>query len=217
MRKFFGIVFCLVALTSSAQLKLGINAGYHMAQFAATGSNTGDYDLSAVNGYHFGLIADEKLSKEFYLNIGLEFNHKGGIVNKSSQALTGTNYTMSLNYLQIPIILNYKIPITKTSSFILGGGFYTAFGLSGKLTGTSYYTTITNVDEKIDFTNNSSNSNINVVKPLSWGYIFNTGIEWKKYQFKFNYAHDFNKLKPTGSTKFYNVTYGISAAYLLPW
>ena len=217
MRKLLGLALCLVTLTSSAQLKLGINAGYQMAQFAVSGSNTSDYDLSAINGYHFGFIADKSLSKKFYLNIELAFNHKGGIVNKSLSSLTGTDYTMTLNYLQLPITLNYKTSITKTSKFILGGGFYAAYGLSGKITGTSYYNSITNVDDNIEFTDNSSNTNINAVKPFDVGYVFATGIEWKKYQFKFNYNHGFSSIRPTGSTKFENLNYGISAAYLLPW
>jgi hypothetical protein len=217
MRKFLGLVFCFIVLTSSAQLKLGISAGYDIAEFATSGGSSQDYSISAINGYHVGLIADNKLSKKFFLITELQFAHKGGIVDKTSQALTGTSYTMTLNYLQLPVTLNYKTDISKSSKLILGGGFYGAVGLSGKIKGTSYYNTITNIDENVAFSNNSSNTNVNAVKPIDFGYTFNAGVEWKEYQFKFNYLHGFGSTKPTGSTKFANQTYGLSVAYLLPW
>lgn len=219
MRKFLGLVLCLIALTSSAQLKLGISAAYDIAEFVDNGGSSQDYSISAINGYHFGLIADNELSKKFSLITELQFAHKGGIIDKTSQALTGTSYTMTLNYLQLPITINYKSAISKTSKFIVGGGFYGALGLSGKEKGMDVLMNggIATVDEKVNFTSSSSNTGNADVKPFDFGYTFDTGIEWKKYQFKIDYMHSFGNIRPNGNTKFANVTYGLSAAYLLPW
>ena len=223
MRKLFGLLLCLVALTSSAQLKLGISAGYDMAQFAGSGTNSDFYNMSAIDGFHVGLIGEQSLKKNFFLSEELQFAHKGGIVNRTQMSTSGKSYTMTLNYIQLPILAKYKYALSKTSKLIIGAGLYAAVGLSGKQNGTEtakdVYGTpvVSDFNDKVDFTFNSTNPNDNVIKPLDWGYVFNLGIEWKKFQFTLNYMNSFGNIHPNSNAKFTNETYGVAVAYLLPW
>lgn len=218
MKKTFLAAFCFLTVSSFAQIKIGVEAGYNSSKLGMTGANQQYYSLSSISTFDLGMIAEKSYSKQFSISSGLLFFQKGGIKNKTDFAISGSNTTTKINYLHVPLNLNYKIALDKNIKAIITAGLYGAYGISGSEKGTyESSTSSTPINNDIHFTNNSSyySTTNTAVKPFDFGYHFAAGIEWKSYQLKLNYNHGFSDINPSGSTKFYNENLGISLAYLL--
>jgi hypothetical protein len=218
MKKTFLAAFCFLTVSAFAQTKIGIEAGYNSSKLGMTGNNQQYYSLSGIGTFDIGMIAEKNYSKNFSLSSGLLFFQKGGIKNKTDFAVSGSNTTTKINYLQVPLNLNFKYPVDKKIQVLLTTGLYGAYGISGSEKGTlETSSSTTSINNSIHFTNNSSyySSDKTAVKPFDFGYHFSAGIEWKSYQLRLNYNHGFTTINPSGSTKFYNENLGVSLAYLL--
>lgn len=226
MRKFITMVLCVVSITTFGQLKFGIEAGYNISQFSEKGSNQQFYDLSTINGFNIGLVAEEKLKKHFFVQTGLSFTEKGSEKITTQFATNGASTTIKLNYLQLPVNLVYKVKLNHCITALLGAGLYGAVGISGTNKGANTIKdangniiNISTVNNKVKFSNNTSqvDNNTTYIKPFDLGYNVLAGLEWKNFQFKALLNNGFTSIYPTGSTTFRNNVYSFSVAYLMPW
>ncbi len=226
MRKIITMVLCAVSITTFGQLKLGIEAGYNIAQFAEKGSNQQYYHLSNINGFNIGLVAEEKLNKHFFMQTGLSFTEKGSEKITTQYATNGASTTIKLDYLQLPVNLVFKVKLNHCITALLGAGLYGAFGISGTEKGDNTVKdpngniiNISTVNNKVKFSNNTTqvDNNTTYIKPFDIGYNVLAGIECKNFQIKAIVNNGFKSIYPTGSTTFRNNVYGLSVAYLVPW
>jgi hypothetical protein len=163
------------------------------------------------------MITERKLSDHFYFSSGLLFIEKGGIKNKTDFAITGSNTTTKINYLQVPVDLTFKRSLTTNMQLVLSGGLYGAYGISGTQKGTDVSQSSTmQINNTVHFTNSSSYyaTDKTPVRPFDLGYQFSAGIEYKSVQLKLNYSKGFTNIYPSGTSQFYNHVAGISVAYL---
>ena len=145
-------------------ISFGISAGYLFPNII--NSSGGDFTGSVVNyalgdnrenasykssgGFNFGLFADIRIYKNFYLKPGVEFTHykyknyfsgdveiftlgdtknyyfKGNAQNQYQESYT-------FNEIEIPVIASYRIPVTKISHLQINIGPTIRYGLSAKM------------------------------------------------------------------------------------
>lgn len=147
MKKFY-LFLALICLTtlSYSQLRMAILGGPHSASVKEqnsipswetnikpgyskrTGLNLGiliDVPLSSNNRWHFqpGIIYTEK-GRKFYMRN-----------DTAASILTDTissSYNLGINYIDIPLNLTYKIPLSRKATFFLSAGPYVGFFYNGK-------------------------------------------------------------------------------------
>lgn len=116
----------------------------------ALGDNRENASYKSSGGFNFGLFADIRIYKNFYLKPGVEFAHykyknyfsgnveiftlgdtknyyfKGNAQNQYQESYT-------FNEIEIPVIASYRIPVTKISHLQINIGPTIRYGLSAKM------------------------------------------------------------------------------------
>src|SRR5689334_5653725 len=136
---FFVIVATGFAPSISAQVSLpnprfGVRAGINIAKLA------GDSVEGAKNKTSFvgGVVASLPLSKDFAFQPELVYSMKG---SKFSEQ--GVDGEFKLNYVELPILIRYDIPVVGTTKPFLLAGPALAFQTSCKISGTDQGATVT--------------------------------------------------------------------------
>ena len=108
---------------------LGLTAGYSMAS-----ASFKDGDTKSLSSFHAGLTADFRLSNNLYLNSGVIYNNKGYNYEHNYVSEEATP-----QYIDIPVQLSVRIPLSTTLKLELCAGPYAAFCIGGKVTDKYYY------------------------------------------------------------------------------
>lgn len=107
-------------------ITLGVKAGVNLSTFG------GDMkDTKSTFKYQAGITADIKLTQNFYVLTGLEFQTKGAKYQPKSEA----DVKYDPMYLQLPAHLGYKIQLLPGIKFVANVGPYVAYGIGGKAKG----------------------------------------------------------------------------------
>jgi hypothetical protein len=114
-----------VATQAQSPLSFGVQAGLNLSNVSWTGAD----DASSKIGFNIGVTADYGLADALYLQPALLYTVKG------ASDVAGDDVSASLSYLELPINLAYKIPVTEGCTVVLKAGPYLAYGLSAKLSG----------------------------------------------------------------------------------
>jgi len=86
-----------------------------------------------INSLSFGILIDWLWGENIYLQPGLMFVPKGYESYKRESADTSFNYKLRAYYLEIPLTIAYKYPITKDIKLFADAGAYFSIGLFGKI------------------------------------------------------------------------------------
>jgi hypothetical protein len=110
-----------------------IKGGLNLANISVTSKGLVD-DANAIKSFVVGFGYDLPLGEYFSLQPGLQYTGKGAKTQFGQESNTGFYYRATSNpmYIELPVNLVGKIPLTQTSSFYLGGGPYAAMGITGK-------------------------------------------------------------------------------------
>ncbi|UYQ92947.1 PorT family protein [Chitinophaga horti] len=237
MKQFYGISLaftflfstCVVAV-SKAQVSVGVQAGYSIADLSFNNQNRSDYSNVAsftkpVNGVHVDLLFNFPLApNNLYLQSSLRFVTKGTTFTPMAQAqpdLTDTYITsgtrMRLSYLEVPVNLVYKQPIG-IGRVLVGAGLYGAYGLNGRY---EYKVsrngaTVTKDSRDVQFSR-SANDNPSVIRILPWDAGFNglLGLEFNNHFIvSANYAKGVIDVDRTKATNTKNYYVGLTLGYL---
>ena len=139
MRKFFlfmlSLVLSSIIISTQAQnystgasiyrekgVEIGIKAGINFNNIVGDDFN---YAGSTRIGYNVGVVIDADCSDYFFIESGLS------LLSKGSQTSNG-NAKITLNYLEIPILLGFKTNITDNIHWYVNAGPYLACGIFGK-------------------------------------------------------------------------------------
>ena len=139
----FSMVF-LILSTALGQVKTSIRAGIGVAGYC--GTNT-DNRFS----YKMGAGLDIPLLQHFSLQPAFYFASKGANFKGyyGSEQIMESDYTQKLNYLELPVMMAFKVDLKNDITLIVKGGGYAAWGLNGKTT-----MEIINTDHKETFREN---------------------------------------------------------------
>ncbi len=198
MKKFlFLAVMMTFALASFSQVRFGVKAGLNLAsqKFSGFGINiTGDN----LVGFNVGGVVDIPVASSFYFQPGVSFSLRG----TKSTFLDETAKT-TLNYVDVPLNLMYKVKASKVAVVILAGPNI-GFGISGK--------SISDTDsEDVKF-----GSDEDQVKRLDFGLNFGAGVEFGKFQVTAQYGLGLSNLANTADgddSKVKNNVISFNAAY----
>lgn len=153
------ILLSVLALTGlftcvNGQARIALQGGLHSSSVIEE-NNQPNWELDkgyykSRTGVHLGFLADLRLgsNSKFYLQPSVNFYNKGRkyafsqdstVVYKFNgrpDSVVNTFYNINrrqyVNYIDIPFNLVYKLPLGKSSKFIIGAGPYASFYYSGK-------------------------------------------------------------------------------------
>jgi len=134
MRKiYFLLIFLSLFGSAFAQTEIGIQAGVNRSRF--WGDNYYSQHHDAITCFSFGGVLNKIISTHFSLSSGILYERTGSGINNlyfenpvgSSDFVKG-DLKMELNYLSIPLVINYDFG--KTRAFGLGAGFFGSYLLS---------------------------------------------------------------------------------------
>lgn len=154
MRKM--VLLLLLALASSmgmkAQVRLGVFGGLHSSSVLETNhlpgwdSSTKKY-LGSRSGFQLGVIVEIPIGRSgFFFQPAISYITKGRKYDKNYDSLTSletdtiyNKQTLNLGYIEIPLNLTYKIPLTanRRNSLFISAGPYFSFFNSGNITNES--------------------------------------------------------------------------------
>ncbi|MBL8181202.1 MAG: PorT family protein [Blastocatellia bacterium] len=141
-------ILLVVSATSFAQSQgreifVGVKAGFSLPNLVGSSDQEITRDYKSRMAPNFGGFVDVQLKKNTSLQIGLDFAPQGGKRN-GIQPVTSTipglpalpagayyfanfNNTAKLNYLEVPIMLKYRVRRSKPVGFYVNGGPYMGF------------------------------------------------------------------------------------------
>lgn len=160
---FFLAIGC--SLHMQAQVRLGLLGGLHSAKVLET-NNIPGWDTttkpfqSSRSGFQLGVILEVPIGHSgLFFQPALTYTSKGRRYNKNNDSITSiatdtiyNKQTLEINYVEIPLNLTYKIPLTanRKNSFFVSAGPYISFVYGGNVkqesltASTHKYSSITN-------------------------------------------------------------------------
>ncbi len=111
------------------KIQFGVRAGMNI-------NSLSEGELDSRIGYHVGAVMDWNVAKNLYVQPGLFFTTRGAkseskFEEEGIQVSEETKY--NLNYLQIPISVSYRFPVSKQFKIDVNAGPYFAMGIGGKV------------------------------------------------------------------------------------
>lgn len=164
----------ILAVAGIAGLTTGVHAQYiriapeagfnisHIRLKESRGRNTHTQSADPKLGLKIGGIVDIGITRTFSIQPGLFFSQKGyrldendvnGVVRNKADASRRATF----NYIEMPLNVMFKFGRPRHARFIIGGGGYLAYGVSGKVKYGSYAGSSGTTTEDLDFGNNTRN------------------------------------------------------------
>ena len=146
------LIVCVNEQSLLAQKKIwiGANAGLAIPDLKSSSTNPISNGWKSRLGPHFGAVADFELNKMFSIQTEINYSAQGGKKN-GVQAMPGSQFASffspnpapqylyatynsesKLNYLEIPILLKVRFPISKMTTFFIDAGPYAGYLLNAK-------------------------------------------------------------------------------------
>ncbi len=101
------------------KIQFGVRAGMNISSLSGDGVD----ELDSRIGYHVGAIMDWNVTGNLYVQPGLFFTTRG---------VKEGDWKMNANYLQIPISVAYRFPVSDNFKVDVNAGPYFAMGIGGK-------------------------------------------------------------------------------------
>lgn len=204
-----GICLCSAPLIKAQESKspwtFGAKAGVNLSTFKSDGTNLSTTD--GTTGFNGGITVEYALLNNFFLHSGLEYTTKGADYYSSTSFLSNDynspqngDYYMTqrsisdsrrFKYLQLPLTLGYRLPVSKDINVTFNAGAYLAIGISGKGTQQTWTTTLGS-DNEISTTYEEHKTSKK--GDADYGLIGGVGIEYKKFSLNANYEYGLSSL-----------------------
>lgn len=128
----------LLSFYGNTQVRVGITGGYHH-NFASPNFYTTEHILKdeslSLRGGHFGVAADVPIHKNWFFQTGITYFKRGRqqslTLDTSQTSIQFVNARQEQQYLDLSFSLVYKLPLSKSIRFVVGGGPQLSFFLSG--------------------------------------------------------------------------------------
>ncbi|MFM7858299.1 MAG: porin family protein [Flammeovirgaceae bacterium] len=213
------VLFLLISISSQAQTKFGLSAGYvssyqtisnpNVASVRAFDSWAVESKSTQLSGIAFTIDLDHQLNTKWNFRAGIGYVQKGQIEEIVNQEPGGKRYTAAaykdeLNYINIPARFNYSLFRKNDFSISVGAGMYLGFGVDGKTsqkifehTYSLFYTPPQEYQGRVHFKSSMSSRDDYpdediVVKPLDLGLVTGFAMTIKNFEFFFDYQLGLN-------------------------
>ena len=207
----FYIVLLVAVLTASyaqAQITFGARAGFNLTNLYQEDKDGNMKGLDWKPGFQIGLVADYLLLGDLSIQPGILFATQGA---KSETSMSGykAKVTFNLNYIQIPINLQYKLDLDN-KKLLVQAGPYLGYGIGGKLkVEVSEGGISINNSEKIKF----GSSDDDDFKAFDFGLGLGVGLQIGNLQAVLGYNLGLVKLNPDVNAK--NIGLALTLTYFL--
>lgn len=118
-------------------LSIGIKGGINVSNFGGDGLQLKGGSLkyddnNLLVGFKAGLTADYAFSEYFSFVTGLEYVMKGAKMETKGSS-SSAYVKLNPGYIQLPAHLAFKVPFTDEIKFVVHGGGFAAYGVTGKV------------------------------------------------------------------------------------
>lgn len=193
------------AIAQSAQIKAGINLAN------VTVSNDGRIDDSKqITSFNVGLIGDFPLIKNFLsVQPGIVYTGKGAKTQAGDES-SGQYYRATSNpyYVEVPVNLVVKLPLSNEGGFFVGAGPYIAMGVAGKNKKEGKFLGVAfKSEDAIKFSNDDptttdyqEGAGFGIMRRFDYGLNGTAGFETKTFVLGLNYGLGLAKLQSRGNS-----------------
>lgn len=187
-----------------------LKGGFNFASLTSS-ETTNIQDATATSGFHFGVVSDIPIANSlFTFQPGVFITSKGAyttahtIEDKTiNPGATMQTYRADVRplYLEVPLNLVVKIPVSNRARLFIGAGPYAAMGIGGKVSGTrSTNGAVESYDRKIIFKDaspydvRSEDNNVYKLNRFDVGINALAGIEVGRLLIGANYGYGFSNV-----------------------
>ncbi len=186
----------------NAQLRVALAGGAHSSTINET-NDLPNWDemksnYSGRTGVHFGFIADLQLgpNSKFYAQPGVMLYNKGrkfyGVYDTTVYNYFSIDKKQYINYIDIPLNLVYKIPLSTKAKLFVGGGPYLSFFYNGfEKTETYLKSGKFNTEENTDLPVGDGPGKY---KTFDFGVNGTAGVEFKGFFIAGNYSRGLTEM-----------------------
>lgn len=120
------LLICMISVSAKAQLQLGAEVGTNLSSVGVAN----DHLRSGLSG---GIIAEYTFPKQVVLQTGLYYVTKGvnNLSNTLNSAPSMRRLDVRLGYLELPVMVGYRIPLASHISLVPLAGLYFGYGVNG--------------------------------------------------------------------------------------
>lgn len=221
MKKVFLLAAATVLATVSfSQVRFGAQVIGNAGSASVKSEDLSNFKKPMQIGYGAGVVAEVPLQNNFCVRSSLNFLQKKSSVEFTTTEVAGKTSTIksTLNYLELPVNLVYKIPMNGMSVYF-GAGPSFGYGISGKMKYQGYLATegvVVPVNETTDAFKKEDNggaglkrfdlsANVNAGLQLDNGVYVNAG-----------YLAGLSNLGDAGDGKYKNRGILLTVGFLLP-
>lgn len=186
---------------------------------------TGNYDAGNKNGFTAGVTGDFQLSERLFIQPSVFYASKGFTATANPNSPNYFSTTVSSKYIEAPVTITYKLPISEKVSVFAGGGIYLATGIGGKYSDQTFISgKPVVVDHKIEFVNAASYDNsidgqqdTRKMMRFDAGIVATSGIEIGRIVLTANYGYGLTRINAYKSEALgysnYNRTLAVTAGF----
>lgn len=190
-----------ISLNSNAQLSIAPELGFQMYKMNEKISGT-KIDFKFRPSFRIGVNATYAINNNISIDGALFYSVKGAKFDES-----GIKATTSLNYLEIPIFVNYHFGTSDNNHFFAGAGPYVGYCISGKTKQDGAG------DNKLEIGSDKTKDDI---KPMDFGLNANVGYQMSNGLYlRAFYSLGLANAMPGGDADnvIKNMGFGLSAGY----
>jgi hypothetical protein len=186
--------FIMTALCLHAQegWNFGLKGGLNLA-WISTPEVSGDPlpgTFGTRTSYNVGLFAEYGFNKHLYFQVLMNFDRRG-FSYKDSEGNNSTDITIRANYLEIPLLLRYAIPVSDKFDIYGLLGPSIAYLISGRIVGENTVNGVVgDVDNKITDSYNSTSFGIKVGLGVEIPFAEDKGATFFDVRYNYGFGHD---------------------------
>ncbi|MFN0083683.1 MAG: porin family protein, partial [Ferruginibacter sp.] len=195
MKKLVIALFIMAGIFSTATAqKVYIQGGANLANITKDADGNTDDQKSLVS-FNVGVMGSFGLSDILDIETGLLFTGRG---QKFESVVNDNNYVkgkFNPLFIELPVNLLVKFPVTKTSHLFVNAGPYVAVGVAGKSkVETKFLGVVANAESNIEFNNDDpttaqqEDASYSKIKRFDYGLNFGGGVAFKSLIIKANYG-----------------------------
>lgn len=235
--------FCLLAIFSQGQSAIALVGGLHGSTITPAFLNLPDTSKrkTTATSMHvtFGFVATIPITKVLAFQSGVLYTAKGAdntqfydttnlYVNTASlpagkkQKLLSINTVLSLNYIEMPLLLLLRLPIKGNTKFLLGGGPQLSLLYNGNTKTNNLYVTQAQRDSAVRFSfKGSENDDLPIGKAegkyriLHFGAKAFGGMEFGRVFITINYTKDLQEFFEENNRLYKAETIGVNLGIYL--
>jgi hypothetical protein len=206
------ITLFTIQFTNAQIVTYGVKAGINLANLSYSGGNSDNLNPKSLTGFHFGLLGVTKLKENLSFQLEVLYSQQGSKQSTSTGnplLLIEKNETITLNYINVPIIFKYYL-IPELS---VEAGPQVGFLLDGKedsQISTSVFGVVSTVNSSIDLKKE-------IYKTVDFGFNLGASVYFARhfsiggrYNFGLNNLYD---KSDRGNFSIKNNVISISAGY----